>query len=75
MHIFFNQISWFKICLPIIEIRNLHFFPEAEAPILWPPNVKSQLIGKDSDAVKIWVQEETGATGWDGWMESLTQWT
>ena len=23
---------------------------EAEAPILWPPNVKSQLIGKDSDA-------------------------
>ena len=23
---------------------------EAEAPILWPPDVKSQLIGKDSDA-------------------------
>ena len=23
---------------------------EAEAPILWPPNVKSQLVGKDSDA-------------------------
>ena len=22
---------------------------EAEAPILWPPDVKSQLIGKDSD--------------------------
>ena len=26
---------------------------EAEAPILWPPDVKSQLIGKDHDAVKI----------------------
>ena len=24
---------------------------EAEAPILWPPNVKSQIIGKDPDAV------------------------
>ena len=27
---------------------------EAEAPILWPPNVKSWLIGKDSDARKDW---------------------
>ena len=25
---------------------------EPEAPILWPPDVKSQLIGKDSDAGK-----------------------
>ena len=25
---------------------------DAEAPILWPPNVKSRLIGKDSDAGK-----------------------
>ena len=25
---------------------------EAEAPILWPPDAKSQLIGKDSDAGK-----------------------
>ena len=25
---------------------------EAEAPILWPPNAKSQLIGKDPDAGK-----------------------
>ena len=24
----------------------------AEAPILWPPDAKSQLIGKDSDAGK-----------------------
>ena len=31
---------------------------EAEAPILWPPDVKSQLIGKDPDAGKDWEQEE-----------------
>ena len=31
-----------------------------EAPILWPPDVKSQLIGKDPDAGKDWGQEEKG---------------
>ena len=35
---------------------------EAEAPILWSPDVKSQLIGKDPDAGKDWVQEEKTAT-------------
>ena len=35
---------------------------EAEAPILWPPDVKSQLIGKDPDAEKDWRQEEKGTT-------------
>ena len=34
---------------------------EAEAPILWPPDVKSQLIGKDPDAGKDRRQEEKGA--------------
>ena len=31
---------------------------EAEPPILWPPDLKSQLIGKDPDAGKDWRQEE-----------------
>ena len=31
---------------------------EAEAPILWPPDVKSWVIGKDPDAGKDCVQEE-----------------
>ena len=35
---------------------------EAETPILWPPDVKSQLIGKDPDAGKDWRQEEKGTT-------------
>ena len=29
--------------------------------ILWPPDAKSQLIGKDTDAGKDWGQEEKGA--------------
>ena len=36
---------------------------EAEAPKLWPPDVKSQAIGKDSDAKKDRGQGEKGATG------------
>ena len=35
---------------------------EAEAPILWPPDVKNWLIGKDPDAGKDWRQEEKGTT-------------
>ena len=33
---------------------------EVEAPVLWTPDVKSQLIGKDPDAGKDWRQEEKG---------------
>ena len=47
---------------------------EAKAPVLWPPDVKNWLIGKDPDAGKDWRQEEKGR-GWDGWMASPTQWT
>ena len=36
--------------------------PEAEAPILWQPDAKSWLIGKDPDAGKDWGQEEKGMT-------------
>ena len=31
---------------------------EAETPILWPPEAKSQLIGKDPDTGKDWMQEK-----------------
>ena len=41
---------------------------EAEAQILWLPDVMSQLIGKDSDAGKDWgLEEKEGDRGWDGW--------
>ena len=47
---------------------------KAETPVLWPPDTKSWLIGKD------WCWEGLGAggkgdnRGWDGWMASWTQW-
>ena len=46
---------------------------EAETPALWPPHVKSWLIGKDSDAGRDWGQEEKGTT--EDEMASLTRWT
>ena len=40
---------------------------DAEAPILWPPDVKNWLIGKAPDPGKDWRQEEKRMTeGWDG---------
>ena len=48
---------------------------EAKTPILWPPDVKKWLTGKDPDAGKDWRQGGEGdGRGWDGWMSSLTQW-
>ena len=46
---------------------------EAQAPILWLPDVKNKLIGKDPDAGKDWRQEEKGTTedemaGWHHWL-------
>ena len=46
---------------------------EDEAPMLWPPYVKSQPFGKVPDAGKDWVEEEKGATegemfGWHHWL-------
>ena len=35
---------------------------EAEAPVLWLPDAKNWLIGKDPDADKDWTQEEKGVT-------------
>ena len=41
---------------------------EVETPILWPPDGKSQLIGKDPDAGEDWRAGEGGDRGWDGWV-------
>ena len=50
----------------------------AEAPILWPPDAKSWLIGKDSDAGKDWRQEkgvtEEEMIGWHYWLNGLEFW-
>ena len=44
---------------------------DAEAPILWPPDAKSQLIGKDRDAGKDWKQEEKGQQRMR-WLDGIT---
>ena len=54
---------------------------KAETPILWPPHVKSWLIGKDPDAGRDWRQEEKGTTEDEmaGWHHRLngreSEWT
>ena len=47
---------------------------KAETPILWPPDVKNWLIGKDPDAGKYWRQEGKGTTGdkMAGWHHQLS---
>ena len=46
---------------------------ETETPILWPPDVKNWLTGKDSDSGKDWRQEEKGTTKDEmiGWHHQL----
>ena len=49
---------------------------EAETPVLWPPDGKNQLTGKDPDARKDWGQEEKRAmedemAGWHHWFNGL----
>ena len=49
---------------------------KAETPVLWPPHVKSWLIGKYSDAGRDWGQEEKGTTEDEmaGWHHRLNGW-
>ena len=48
-------------------------YAEAEAPILWPPDMKSWVIGKDPDAGQDWRREEKGTTEDEivGWHHQL----
>ena len=54
----------------------IFFRTDAEAPLLWPLDAKSQLFGKDPDVGKGWKQKEKGVAenemvGWHHWL----QWT
>ena len=49
---------------------------EAKTPILWPPDAKNWLIGKDPDAGEDWRPAEKGTTkdkmaGWHHWLNGL----
>ena len=56
-----------------VGIQSLWTDVEAETPILWPPDVKNWLIGKDLDAGKDWRREKKEKTkdemiGWHYWL-------
>ena len=40
-------------------------YAEAEAPVLWPPDVKNRLTGKDPDAGEDWRRGKVDDRGWD----------
>ena len=55
------------------EINPEYSLEGVEAPIFWPLDAKSQLIGKDPDSGKDWGQEEKGVTEDEmvGWHHQL----
>ena len=71
----FLRVPWTarKSNQSILKEINPEHSLEAEAPMLWSPDAKSQLIGKEPDAGKDWRQEEKGTTedeivGWHHWL-------
>ena len=74
-----KSLSDYKEIKPVNSKGNQHWIftrridAEAEDSVLWPPEVKIWLIGKDPDAGKDWGCEEKGATkdemvGWHRWL-------
>ena len=82
-HLLYTSINMHKYSKEIKQVSPKRNQPwlfigrtdtKAEAPILWPPDVKSWLTGKDPDAGKGWGQEEKGTTedemvGWHHWLQ------
>ena len=62
----FELWCWRRLGSPLdckeIFIGRTNAEAEAEAPQLWPPDVKNWLTGKDPDAGKAWRQKEKGTT-------------
>ena len=66
--------SWpeLKVMSPGCSLEGLML--KLKLPILWPPDAKSWLIGKDPDAGRDWGQEEKGMTEdetarWHHWLD------
>ena len=66
-----QRIDAFELCKEIQPVHSKGDQPwvffgrtdaKAETPVLWPPNVKSWLTGKDPDARRDWGQEEKETT-------------
>ena len=59
------------------EYSSEGLMPKLKLPILWPPFAKNWFIGKDSDSVKDWGQEEKGTTEdevveWHHWLDVMS---
>ena len=54
--------TWLRDWTELNWIYYSNILAEREAPILWPPDAKSWLIGKDLNVGKHWGQEEKGAS-------------
>ena len=84
---YFWSVCWRRLLSPLYskEIQPVHpkgsqswiFIgrTDAEAPILWPPDLNSWLTGKDCDAGKDWRREEKGTTEDEmvGWHQRLNK--
>ena len=81
LSIFFFLVVLFPRNTPSVAYENKPWIfigrtdVEAEAPIIWPCNAKSWLIGKDWCWERLKAGGEGDDQGWDGWMTSPTQWT
>ena len=84
----FKQWCWRRLLrVPWTAISNQSWIfigrtdAEAEIPILWPPDAKNCLIGKDQFMEGLMLGKIEGRRkrgydrGWDGWMASPSQWT
>ena len=54
------RVPWTAVCNPEYSFSR-RTDAETEAPILWPPDMKNQLTGKNPDAGKDWGQKKKGA--------------
>ena len=64
-----DQIVILKEISPEYSLEGLD--AEAETPILWPPDAKNWLIGKDPDSGKDWRWEEKGCQRLS-WLDGIT---
>ena len=67
-----TELNWDHLEVsPIFPIFTGRTDAEAVTPVLWPPDEKNWLIGKDLDARKEWRQEEKGRQRM-GWLDGIT---
>ena len=69
-----HLLHWQADCLPLSHLGSpLKVIRGTKTPVLWPPHVKSWLIGKDPDAGRDWGQKEEGTTEDEmaGWHHQL----